>query len=204
MWFSFWKSRDRYSLDELRFLIDQLMKVQIVNEVNKDFVIEALRSVSELITYGDQHDAAYFECDINASLFFMEKQVMGEFVRILRISRTLIVSLQLLQTMSIMIQNLKSDHSIYYMFSNEHVNYLITYQFDFRNEELLSYYISFLRFALEFCCFMLSLIVLSILSYTSLHHFLEFCLPDTGFSTACGLGKGNKWEVEQGYNFSPS
>ncbi|KAK6147411.1 hypothetical protein DH2020_018323 [Rehmannia glutinosa] len=103
-----------------------------------DFVIEALRSISELITYGDQHDTAYFE-------FFMEKQVMGEFVRILRISRTLIVSLQLLQTMSIMIQNLKSDHSIYYMFSNEHVNYLITYPFDFRNEELLSYYISFLR-----------------------------------------------------------
>lgn len=116
------------------------MKVQIVNEVNKDFVIEALRSIAELITYGDQHDNAYFE-------FFMEKQVMGEFVRILKTSRTLIISLQLLQTMSIMIQNLKNEHSIYYMFSNEHVNYLITYSFDFRNEELLSYYISFLRFA---------------------------------------------------------
>ncbi|CAI9766435.1 unnamed protein product [Fraxinus pennsylvanica] len=138
MWFSFWRSRDRFSLDELRYLTDQLMKVQIVNEVNKDFVIEALRSIAELITYGDQHDAAFFE-------FFMEKQVLGEFVRILRISRTLFVSLQLLQTMSIMIQNLKSEHSIYYMFCNEHVNCLITYSFDFQNEELLSYYISFLR-----------------------------------------------------------
>ncbi|KAK3031959.1 hypothetical protein RJ639_037120, partial [Escallonia herrerae] len=120
------------------YLTDQLMKVQIVNEVNKDFVIEALRSIAELITYGDQHDVAFFE-------FFMEKQVMAEFVRILKISRTMIVSLQLLQTMSIMIQNLKSEHSIYYIFSNEHINYLITYSFDFRNEELLSYYISFLR-----------------------------------------------------------
>ncbi|PHT57287.1 hypothetical protein CQW23_05773 [Capsicum baccatum] len=120
------------------FLTDQLMKIQVVNEVNKDFVIEALRSIAELITYGDQHDAAYFE-------FFMEKQVMGELVRILRISRTVIVSLQLLQTMSIVIQNLKNEHSIYYMFSNEHINHLITYSFDFRNEELLSYYISFLR-----------------------------------------------------------
>ncbi|XP_059287332.1 protein TRANSPARENT TESTA 9 isoform X2 [Lycium ferocissimum] len=138
MWFSFWRSRDRFSLDEFRFLTDQLLKVQVVNEVNKDFVIEALRSISELITYGDQHDVAYFE-------FFMEKQVMGEFVRILRISRTVIVSLQLLQTMSIVIQNLKNEHSIYYMFSNEHINHLITYSFDFRNEELLSYYISFLR-----------------------------------------------------------
>lgn len=138
MWLSFWKSRDRFSVDELRYLTEQLAKVQIVNEVNKDFVIEALRSIAELITYGDQHDSSFFE-------FFMEKQVMGEFVRILKISRTIIISLQLLQTISIMIQNLKSEHAIYYMFSNEHMNYLITYSFDFRNEELLSYYISFLR-----------------------------------------------------------
>ncbi|KAK9210335.1 hypothetical protein WN944_002705 [Citrus x changshan-huyou] len=138
MWFSFWRSRDRLSLDELRYLTDQLQKVQIVNEFNKDFVIEALRSIAELLTYGDQHNPAYFE-------FFMEKQVMGEFVRILKVSRTHAVSLQLLQTLSIMIQNLKSEHAIYYLFSNEHINYLISYSFDFRNEELLSYYISFLR-----------------------------------------------------------
>ncbi|GLT28721.1 hypothetical protein SLA2020_036320 [Shorea laevis] len=138
MWFSFWKPRDRFSLDELRNLCDQLQKVQIVNDVNKDFVIEALRSISELLTYGDQHDPSFFE-------FFMEKQVMEDFIRILKISKIVTISLQLLQTMSIMIQNLKSEHAIYYMFSNEHVNYLITYTFDFRNEELLSYYISFLR-----------------------------------------------------------
>lgn len=37
---------------------------------------------------------------------------MGEFVRILKISRAVTVSLQLLQTISIMIQNLKSEHAI--------------------------------------------------------------------------------------------
>jgi protein CLEC16A len=37
---------------------------------------------------------------------------MGEFARILRISRTPRVAFQLLQTMSIMIQNLKSENSI--------------------------------------------------------------------------------------------
>lgn len=138
MWLSFWRSKNRFSLDELRYLTNQLMKVQVVNEVNKDFVIEALRSIAELITYGDQHDSAFFE-------YFMEKQVMGEFVRLLKISRTITVSLQLLQTVSIMVQNLKSEHAIYYLFSNEYINYLITYSFDFQNEELLSYYISFLR-----------------------------------------------------------
>ncbi|KAF3595000.1 hypothetical protein DY000_02024009, partial [Brassica cretica] len=35
-----------------------------------------------------------------------------------------------------------------YLFSNEYVNYLITYTFDFQHEELLSYYISFLRYIL--------------------------------------------------------
>ncbi|KAE9609879.1 hypothetical protein Lalb_Chr07g0180711 [Lupinus albus] len=138
MWYSFWRSRDRFSLDQLRYLTDQLSKVQSINDVNKDFVIEALRSIAELITYGDQHDPTFFE-------FFMENQVMGEFVRILKLGRTVNVPLQLLQTVSIMVQNLRSEHAIYYMFSNEHINYLITYAFDFRNEELLSYYISFLR-----------------------------------------------------------
>ncbi|KAJ3679462.1 hypothetical protein LUZ60_017473 [Juncus effusus] len=137
MW-QFWRARNRFSLDELRYLADQLQKVQVVTEANKDFVIEALRSIAELVTYGDQHDPSFFE-------FFMEKQVMGEFARILKISRTHRVAFQLLQTMSIMIQNLKSEHSIYYIFSNEHINYLITYKFDFQNDEMLSYYISFLR-----------------------------------------------------------
>ncbi|KAL0702865.1 hypothetical protein Bca4012_058987 [Brassica carinata] len=121
-----------------RHLTDQLRKIQIVNDTNKDFVVEALRSIAEILTYGDQHDPSFFE-------FFMEKQVMGEFVRILSVSKTVTVSVQLLQTMSIMIQNLKSEQAIYYLFSNEYVNYLITYTFDFQHEELLSYYISFLR-----------------------------------------------------------
>ncbi|CAA6653715.1 unnamed protein product [Spirodela intermedia] len=138
MWFSFWRSRDRFSLDELRYISDQLQRIQIVNQINKDFVIEALRSLAELVTYGDQHDPSFFE-------FFMERQLMGEFVRILRVNRTKDVPLQLLQTISIMIQNLKSEHAIYYIFSNEHINHLIMHTFDFKNEELLSYYISFLR-----------------------------------------------------------
>ncbi|WVZ10944.1 hypothetical protein V8G54_015474 [Vigna mungo] len=95
MWNSFWRSRDRFSLEQLRYysmyLTDQLTKVEIISEVNKGFVIEALRSIAELITYGDQHDPSFFE-------FFMEKQVMGEFIRVLKLTRTVSVPLQLLQT----------------------------------------------------------------------------------------------------------
>ena len=37
---------------------------------------------------------------------------MGEFIRVLNISKAVTVSLQLLQTISILIQNLKSEHAI--------------------------------------------------------------------------------------------
>jgi protein CLEC16A len=77
MWL-FWQARNRFSLDELRYLIDQLQKVQVVTEANKDFVIEAVRSTVELVTYVDLHEPSFFE-------FFTEKQIMGEFARILRI-----------------------------------------------------------------------------------------------------------------------
>lgn len=54
----------------------------------------------------------HFYVILDLGRFFMEKQVMGEFVRVLKISRTVTVSLQLLQTISIMIQNLKGEHAI--------------------------------------------------------------------------------------------
>ena len=53
-----------------------------------------------------------------------------------------------------------------YMFSNEHINYLITYTFDFRNEELLSYYISFLRFV----------VLISLYLYCSIYSYLPLLL----------------------------
>ncbi|EES08102.1 hypothetical protein BDA96_05G066000 [Sorghum bicolor] len=137
MWL-FWRTRNRFSLEELRYLTDQLQKVHAVNEANQDVVIEALRSIAELMIYGDQHDPSLFE-------YFMEKQIVGEFARIQRISDLSRVSLQLLQTMGIMIQNLRHEHSVHYILSSEHINFFVTHPFDFRIDELLSYYISFLR-----------------------------------------------------------
>ncbi|KAL3683721.1 hypothetical protein R1sor_001743 [Riccia sorocarpa] len=137
MWF--WKTRERFSLDELKYLSEQLERVTVVNESNKDFVIETLRSIAEHMIWGDQHDPSFFD-------YFMEKQVMAHFLRILKDSnKNSGVAVQLLQTLSIIIGNIRSEHAIYYLFSNEYINNFITYPFDFRHEETLAYYISFLR-----------------------------------------------------------
>ncbi|KAI5063185.1 hypothetical protein GOP47_0021732 [Adiantum capillus-veneris] len=94
--------------------------------------------MAELLIWGDQHDPSFFE-------LFMEKQVMAQFIRILKNSRSVSVTVQLLQTLNILLQSMRSEQAIYYLFSNEYLNNVITFPFDFQNEELVAYFISFLR-----------------------------------------------------------
>lgn len=92
----------------------------------------------EIVTYGDRHDPAIFEyafipttcffqlqflivLKIWGVLFitsfkfcrcFMEYQVLGEFVRVLKISKSSRIEAPLLQYLSIMIQNMDTDNAI--------------------------------------------------------------------------------------------
>eukprot|EP00899_Mesostigma_viride_P007445 jgi/Mesvir1/16701/Mv15094-RA.2 len=142
LWSSFFRTRDRFSLEELSALHDQLMHISYVNDANKDMIVETLRSIAELMIWGDQHEPRFLD-------FFLEKQIMSHFLRILsvsqRSSRRSPVAVQLLQSLSIMIQNITSETAIYYLFSNNHVNDLIQHPFSFEDEEVMAYYISFLR-----------------------------------------------------------
>jgi len=44
-----------------------------------------------------------------------------------------------------MIQNIKNETSIFYLFSNNHLNNILQLDFDFSDEEVLAFYISFLK-----------------------------------------------------------
>ena len=44
-----------------------------------------------------------------------------------------------------MILNIKRDTSIFYLFSNNHLNNILQLDFDFSDEEVLAFYISFLK-----------------------------------------------------------
>jgi len=50
-----------------------------------------------------------------------------------------------LQTLSIIIQNVRSETGIFFLFSNNHINNIVSSNFDFEDEEVLGYYISFLK-----------------------------------------------------------
>ncbi|XP_062112532.1 protein TRANSPARENT TESTA 9-like isoform X2 [Humulus lupulus] len=77
--------------------------------------------------------------------YFMECQVLAEFLRVLKISRNSRIDIPLLQYLSIMIQNMDSEHAIYYCFSNDYINNIIEHQYEFNRGDLAQYYVSFLR-----------------------------------------------------------
>lgn len=52
---------------------------------------------------------------------------------------------QVLQTLSIIIQNVRSETGIFFLFSNNHINNIVSVRFDYDDEEVLGYYISFLK-----------------------------------------------------------
>ena len=47
--------------------------------------------------------------------------------------------------MVLLLDNISTSTSIWFLLSNNHMNSIITHKFDFGQEELLAYYISFMR-----------------------------------------------------------
>ena len=54
-------------------------------------------------------------------------------------------STQVLQTLAIFIQNIKSPTAVFYLFSNNHLNDIVGLHFDFADDEVLGYYLSLLK-----------------------------------------------------------
>ena len=83
-----------------------LVRVAVVSERNREAVVEALRAVTELLIWGDKHDAAFFE-------FFLEKNMVAIFWRLLAQPATpASVKVQLLQTLAMLVGNIDAGPSV--------------------------------------------------------------------------------------------
>lgn len=133
-----WKPKNPLSLEQLKYHYLVLERNPTVTESNKKLLVETFRSIAEILIWGDQNDSSVFD-------FFLEKNMQSYFLRILTRQPGRYVVLQLLQTMSILFENIRNETSIYYLLSNNHVNSIIVLKLDFSDEEVLAYYISFLK-----------------------------------------------------------
>eukprot|EP00794_Sanderia_malayensis_P009382 gene9382-10370_t len=133
-----WKPKAAHSLEKLKYLHFILTKNSVVNENNKHLLVETLRSIAEILIWGDQNDSSVFD-------FFLEKNMLLFFLKIMTQKCGTYVTVQLLQTLNILFENIRHETSLYFLLSNNHVNSIIVHKFDFSNEEVLAYYISFLK-----------------------------------------------------------
>jgi len=134
-----WKPKNPHSLDHLKYLYSVLSKNQTVTDSNKNLLVETLRSIAEILIWGDQNDSSVFD-------FFLERNMLSFFLKIMdQKTGNNFVCVQLLQTLNILFENIRNETSIYYLLSNNHVNSIIIHKFDFSDEEVMAYYISFLK-----------------------------------------------------------
>ncbi|CAL8305414.1 unnamed protein product [Merluccius merluccius] len=132
------KAKNIHSLDHLKYMYHVLTKNTTVTDHNRNLLVESIRSITEILIWGDQNDSSVFD-------FFLEKNMFAFFLNILRQKSGRYVCVQLLQTLNILFENISHETSLYYLLSNNHVNSIIVHKFDFSDEEIMAYYISFLK-----------------------------------------------------------
>ena len=130
----------KFSLDELRELYGVLQRNPVVTESNRATVVETIRAVAEFMIYGDQNEPRIFD-------YLLENNIMAYLHRVLLqpANRSGDVAKQVLQTLSIIVQNVRSEQAVFFLLSNNHVNNIVDLDFDFRDEEVLGFYVTFLK-----------------------------------------------------------
>lgn len=134
------RPKNRLSLDHLKYLYSVLERNTTVSESNRGLLVESLRCIAEILIWGDQNDSSVFD-------FFLEKNMLSYFLYIMRQKSggSSFVCVQLLQTLNILFENIRNETSLYYLLSNNLVNSIIVHKFDFSDEDVMGYYILFLK-----------------------------------------------------------
>ncbi|XP_028185971.1 protein TRANSPARENT TESTA 9-like [Glycine soja] len=58
---SLWRSIDRFSFQHFQYVINELQKIKVVDQNNRELVVDLLQSVVEIVTYGYRQDPQIFE-----------------------------------------------------------------------------------------------------------------------------------------------
>ncbi|KAF9332634.1 Protein CL16A, partial [Podila minutissima] len=130
------RSWDHSDRQQLLILCEQLQ--HFPGDAHEDNIITCLKELTQLLIWGDQHDPLLLE-------HFFEQNVHWHFLKILQSKNDGALIVQVLQTLNIMFENVRSRESLYFLLSNNYVNQVIGLRYDFSNDEILAYYIYLLR-----------------------------------------------------------
>jgi len=111
------KLAQQYSEEKLGKLMQWLRDQQTPSEYNHIYIVENIRSLTEFLIYGEKYGKDYFEQ-------FIDENVLLDIARFLQFNNRL-VSIQIIQTISMLIQNLETQSRVYYLLGNPFLNQLI-------------------------------------------------------------------------------
>jgi protein CLEC16A len=140
VWRRLLHKRPRFSVDELRKQYATLTSNEFVNDANKASIVEAIRSIAELLAWGEQHNPVIFEHCMEHNIIFILHRILLQ-----QASRRGVVAKQVLQTLNIMLQNVHSELGLVFMFSNNGLSNIIELNFDMSDDEVLGHYVSLLK-----------------------------------------------------------
>ena len=103
-------------------------------------LINSLKLLSQFVVYGDKHSESFFE-------FFCEKSTLAVFNDICSSFVGDAVKEQVIQTINVLVKNVRTTTSFYYLLSNNYLNILMLKSncLNFDNEEILAQYITLLK-----------------------------------------------------------
>jgi len=114
-------------------------------EKNEKQCFEVVSLIVEYLIYGDKNDSQIFEY-FNFFIFsvFCEYNFMGEYIY-LSSQNNFKMHLEIIKSFSILILNLSNKQSIYFIFSNNFINQIISNDYQKHDEDFVFYYINFLK-----------------------------------------------------------
>ncbi|EAA22951.1 GOP-1-related, partial [Plasmodium yoelii yoelii] len=119
------------------YYFEKLVNINL-NNVNTNNFTELLRKITQIIIWGDKHDDQIFQ-------YFCEDNIFTHFIYLLRQDINKTIRIQVYQSLTLLIQNLQKDISLYYIFSNNKINNLIYTTFINQDEDIIPYYISMIK-----------------------------------------------------------
>ncbi|KAG6965989.1 hypothetical protein JG687_00005101 [Phytophthora cactorum] len=143
-----------FTLSNMRSLHAQLTRFAALPDAE---IVELLRVLSEFLIYSDQHrvsveledQVALDEAPDDAGAFFDyfgETNMLALLVELSASQPSVPVQVQLLQTMSILVQNITTRTSLYYILSNNHVNRLLECPFAVdQDDDVRDWYVTLLK-----------------------------------------------------------
>ena len=130
----------RYTLVRLKALYGHFTNWAFLSESR---LIETLRSLSEFMVYADQNETSAAHALFD---YFQEHPFLIQMLNILDTYPSNFIQIQILQSLSILFQNISKQNSLYFLLSNNYINLIITSDgFSTDREEIRDWYITFLK-----------------------------------------------------------